>query len=396
MPKKNVSQLDVKGKRVLVRVDFNVPLDDAGHITDDRRIVAALPTIRSIVDRGGRAILMSHLGRPKGGPEAKFSLKPAAVRLGELLNKPVKLAPDSVGDAVIAMVNQLGDGEVLLLENTRFHKEEEKNDPQHSAKLAALGELYVNDAFGTAHRKHASTFGVPEKIGAGRRVVGFLVEKELKFLGEALENPRRPFVAILGGAKVSDKIEVIENLLSKADTLIIGGAMAYTFFLAQGKKIGKSLCEKDKVDLARGLLAKAAGKLLLPEDNVVASEISDTAATKIVAGDIPDDLEGLDIGPKTIARYTSVIEAARTIVWNGPMGVFEKTPFQAGTRAVAEALAVATSKGATTIIGGGDSAAAIEQFGLAAKVSHVSTGGGASLEFLEGKGFPCIDILDNS
>jgi phosphoglycerate kinase len=394
MPKKTVAQLDVKNRRVLVRVDFNVPLDEAGKITDDRRITAALPTIRNIIDRGGKAILMSHLGRPKAGPEPKFSLKPAAVRLGELLGKPVKLAPDCIGPAVEEMVAQLAAGDVLVLENTRFHKGEEKNDPAFAQQLAKLGDLYVNDAFGTAHRQHASTYGVPEILGPSKRVIGFLIEKELKFLGEALDHPVRPFIAILGGAKVSDKIAVIENLLQKADEVLIGGAMAYTFFLAQGKKIGKSLAEKDKVSLAADLLAKAGGKLVLPMDNIAAAEISDTAATQVVQGNIPDDQEGLDIGPATIKIYTQKIRLAKTIVWNGPMGVFEKKPFQAGTRAVAEALAQITPNGALTIIGGGDSAAAIEQFGLAGKVTHVSTGGGASLEFLEGRGFPCIDILD--
>lgn len=394
MAKKTISQLDVKGKRVLVRVDFNVPLDGAGKITDDRRIVSALPTIENIIKRGGKAVLMSHLGRPKSGPEAKFSLQPAAAHLGVLLKKNVKLAPDCVGPAAEAMVAQMADGDVVVLENTRFHKGEEKNDPAFAAQLAKLGDLYCNDAFGTAHRQHASTYGVAEILGSGKRVIGFLIEKELKFLGEALDHPNRPFIAILGGAKVSDKIAVIENLLRKADTILIGGAMAYTFFLAQGKQIGKSLAERDKVNLAADLLAKGEGKLVLPMDTVVASEISDTAVTAVVEGKIPDDKEGLDIGPKTIADYKNRIRSARTVVWNGPMGVFEKKPFQAGTRAVAESLAEITGHGATTIIGGGDSAAAIEQFGLAAKVSHVSTGGGASLEFMEGRGFPCIDILD--
>ncbi|HTV49285.1 MAG TPA: phosphoglycerate kinase [Phycisphaerae bacterium] len=394
MAKKTITQLDVNNRRVLVRVDFNVPLNDAGKITDDRRITAALPTIRNIVQRGGKAVLMSHLGRPKAGPEPKFSLKPTAERLGQLLNKPVKLAPDCVGPAVETVVSQMAPGDVVVLENTRFHKGEEKNDPAFAAQLAKLGDLYVNDAFGTAHRQHASTYGVAEILGPGKRIIGFLIEKELKFLGDALEKPVRPFIAILGGAKVSDKIPVIENLLAKADEVLIGGAMAYTFFLAQGKKIGKSLAEKDKVQLAADLLAKAGGKLVLPVDTVVASEISDTAATQVVKGNIPDDLEGLDIGPETIKIYTQKIRAAKTIVWNGPMGVFEKKPFQAGTRAVAAALAEITPNGALTIIGGGDSAAAIEQFGLADKVTHVSTGGGASLEFLEGRGFPCIDILD--
>jgi 3-phosphoglycerate kinase len=394
MAKKTIAQLDVKGKRVLVRVDFNVPLDSSGHITDDRRIVSALPTIRSIIERGGKAILMSHLGRPKSGPEAKFSLKPAAEHLGRLLKQNVQLAPDCVGPATEALVAQMADGAVLVLENTRFHKGEEKNDPAFAAQLAKLGDVYCNDAFGTAHRQHASTYGVAEILGPGRRVIGFLIEKELKFLGEALDHPNRPFVAILGGAKVSDKIAVIENLLRKADSILIGGAMAYTFFLAQGKSIGQSLAERDKVKLAADLLAKGEGKLVLPTDTVVAAEISDTAITTVVAGNIPDDQQGLDIGPATIADYQRRIRSARTVVWNGPMGVFEKKPFQAGTRAVAESLAEITGHHATTIIGGGDSAAAIEQFGLAAKVTHVSTGGGASLEFLEGRGFPCIDILD--
>ena len=396
MAKKTVAQLDVKGKRVLVRVDFNVPLDENLQVTDDRRIRSAVPTIKSIIDRGGKAILMSHLGRPKAGPEKKFSLKPAAEGLSKLINKPVTLTTDCIGPEAEKAVAAMKDGDVVLLENTRFHKEEEKNAPAFSAQLAKLGDLYVNDAFGTAHRQHGSTYGAAEKIGPGKRAIGFLIEKELKFLGDALNKPVRPFIAILGGAKVSDKIEVIENLLSKADTILIGGAMAYTFFLAQGKKVGKSLCEKDKVDLAKSLLAKAGNKLVLPVDNVISDKMTDDAVTRVVEGDIPDDMEGFDIGPKTAAMYADRIKAAKTIVWNGPMGVFEKKPFINGTKVVAMALADATAKGATTIIGGGDSAAAIEDFGLAEKVSHVSTGGGASLEFLEGKGFPCLDILDNA
>jgi len=396
MAKKTVSQLDVKGKRVLVRVDFNVPLDENLHVTDDRRIRGALPTIKSIIDRGGKAILMSHLGRPKAGPEKKFSLKPAADGLSKLLNKPVTLATDCVGPEAEKAVAAMKDGDVVLLENTRFHKEEEKNDPAFSEKLAKLGDLYVNDAFGTAHRKHGSTFGAAEKIGPGKRVIGFLIEKELKYLGDALNKPNRPFIAILGGAKVSDKIEVIENLLAKADEILIGGAMAYTFFLAQGKTVGKSLSEKDKVDLAKSLLAKAGKKIVLPIDTVISDKMTDDAVTSIVEGNIPDDKEGFDIDPKTAKLYADKIKAAKTVVWNGPMGVFEKKPFVNGTKVVAQALADATAHGATTIIGGGDSAAAIEEFGLAEKVSHVSTGGGASLEFLEGKGFECLDILDNA
>jgi 3-phosphoglycerate kinase len=396
MPKKTVAQLDVAGKRVLVRVDFNVPLDENLHVTDDRRIRSALPTIKSIIDRGGKAILMSHLGRPKAGPEKKFSLKPAADTLSKLLGKPVTLAPDSIGPEAEKAVADMKNGDVVLLENTRFHKQEEKNDPEFSKSLAKLGDLYVNDAFGTAHRQHGSTFGAAEVIGAGKRAIGFLIEKEIKFLGDALEHPKRPFIAILGGAKVSDKIAVIENLLAKADTILIGGAMAYTFFLAQGKKVGKSLSEKDKVDLAKSLLEKSNGKILLPVDTVISDKMTDDAQTRVIEGDIPDDMEGFDIGPKTAQLYADKIKAAKTVVWNGPMGVFEKKPFVNGTKVVAEALAQATKNGATTIIGGGDSAAAIEEFGLADQVSHVSTGGGASLEFLEGKGFACLDILDNA
>ena len=394
MPKKTVADIDVKGKRVLIRVDFNVPLE-AGKITDDRRIAQALPTIRNVVDRGGKLILMSHLGRPKGGPEAKFSLKPAADRLAELIGKPVKFAMDCIGVETEQAAAAMKDGDVLLLENLRFHKEEEKNDPNFARQLAKIADIYINDAFGTAHREHASTFGAAQSLQGKPRAIGFLIQKELKFLGDAVSNPKRPFVAILGGAKVSDKINVIEQLLSKADTLLIGGAMAYTFFLAQGKEVGKSLVERDKVDLAKALLAKAAGKIKLPVDTVVSDKMSDDAVTKVVEGNIPVDLEGFDIGPKTSDLYKAEIAKAKTVIWNGPMGVFEKKPFQAGTKAIALAVADATAKhGATTIIGGGDSAAAIEVFGLADKVSHVSTGGGASLEFLENGHFSTLDILD--
>jgi phosphoglycerate kinase len=394
MAKKTVADVDVKGKKVLMRVDFNVPLEGS-RITDDRRVAQALPTIKNVIDRGGRLILMSHLGRPKGGPEPKYSLKPVADHLSHLLGKPVKFASDSIGPEVERQANELKDGDVLLLENVRFHKEEEKNDPNFARQLAKLGDVYINDAFGTAHREHASTFGVPQALQGKPRAVGYLIQKELKFLGDAVSHPVRPFVAILGGAKVSDKINVIEQLLGKADLLLIGGAMAYTFFLAQGKEVGKSLVERDKVDLAKNLLAKAGGKIKLPVDNVVSDKMSDDAQTKVVEGNIPADLEGFDIGPKKREQYRAEIVRAKTIVWNGPMGVFEKKPFQAGTRTVAEAVAEATKKnGATTIIGGGDSAAAIEQFGLADKVSHVSTGGGASLEFLENGHFSTLDILD--
>ena len=394
MASKTVAEINVKGKKILMRVDFNVPLDGST-ITDDRRIAQALPTIKNVLDRGGRLILMSHLGRPKGGPEAKFSLRPCATRLGELLGQPVAFTDDCIGPAVESAAAALQDGQVLLLENLRFHKQEEKNDPAFAQSLAKLGDVYVNDAFGTAHREHASTFGVPQAMVGKPRVIGFLIQKELKFLGEAVTSPTRPFVAIMGGAKVSDKIAVIENLLSKADLLLIGGAMAYTFFMAQGKRIGKSLVERDKVELAKSLLDKWGGKIKLPVDTVISNKMTDDAETKIVEGDIPDDMEGFDIGPKTAELYAKEIARSKTVIWNGPMGVFEKKPFAAGTKAVALAVASATSSsGAVTIIGGGDSAAAVEQMGLSEKVSHVSTGGGASLEFLENGHFATLDILD--
>jgi len=311
-----------------------------------------------------------------------------------LLGKPVQFATDSIGPEVEKQANALKDGEVLVLENVRFHPQEEKNDAAFAQQLAKLGDVYVNDAFGTAHREHGSTFGAAQVLAGKPRVIGYLIQKELKFLGEAISNPKRPFVAILGGAKVSDKIEVIKQLLGKADTVLIGGAMAYTFFLAQGKEVGKSLVERDKVELAKQLLAQAGGKIKLPVDTVVSDKMSDDAQTQIVEGNIPADLEGFDIGPKTRKLYADEIAKAKTVVWNGPMGVFEKKPFAAGTRDVAQAVANATGKGAVTIIGGGDSAAAVEQMGLADKVSHVSTGGGASLEFMEKGHFSTLDILD--
>ncbi len=395
MAKKTVADVDVKGKRVLMRVDFNVPQDKkTGQITDDRRITQALPTLKSVIDRGGRLVLMSHLGRPKGGPEPKYSLKPVAERLGQLLGKPVAFTGDCIGPEAEKTVAAMKDGDVVLLENVRFHAQEEKNDPNFAAQLAKLGDVYVNDAFGTAHREHASTFGAAQAMAGKPRVIGFLIQKELKFLGDAVSNPARPFIAILGGAKVSDKINVIEQLLGKADKVLIGGAMAYTFFMAQGKTVGQSLVEADKVDLAKSLMAKAGSKLMLPVDTVVADGI-DSASGIVVEGNIPADKSGFDIGPKTRAMYQSELAKAKTVVWNGPMGVFEKAPFAAGTKAIAEAVAGATQKnGAVTIIGGGDSAAAIEQLGLSEKVSHVSTGGGASLEFLENGHFSTIDILD--
>jgi phosphoglycerate kinase len=394
MASKTVADVDVKGKKVLMRVDFNVPLDKELNITDDRRIEQALPTIKSVIDRGGRLILMSHLGRPKAGPEAKLSLKPCATHLGKLLGKSVAFAGDCIGPDVEKSAGALKDGEILVLENLRFHAGEEKNDPNFAQQLAKLGDVYVNDAFGTAHREHASTFGAAQLMQGKPRVIGFLIQKELKFLGDAVSKPVKPFVAIMGGAKVSDKIQVIQNLLAKCDQLLIGGAMAYTFFLAQGKQVGKSLVEKDKVELAASLLKEAGGKIVLPVDTVISNQMTDDAQTSIVEGNIPADMEGFDIGPKTVKLYEAAVLGAKTVIWNGPMGVFEKKPFAAGTKAIAEACAKATTTGATTIIGGGDSAAAVEQMGLSEKVSHVSTGGGASLEFLESGHFSTLDILD--
>jgi phosphoglycerate kinase len=394
MGRKTVADVDVTGKRVLMRVDFNVPLDKEMNITDDRRIEQAVPTIKSVLDRGGRLVLMSHLGRPKGGPEAKFSLKPCVARLSQLLGKSVVFATDCVGPDVEKAASALKDGEVLLLENLRFHAGEEKNDPAFAASLAKLADVYVNDAFGTAHREHASTFGVPQLLQGKPRVMGFLIQKELKFLGDAVTTPARPFVAIMGGAKVSDKITVIESLLARCDKLLIGGAMAYTFALAQGKQVGKSLVEADKVDLAKQLLAGAGEKLVLPLDTVIADGFDSTTTSVVDAGAIPADKSGFDIGPRTVAAYQQVLSTARTVIWNGPMGVFEKPQFAAGTKAIADACAKSTAAGATTIIGGGDSAAAVEQMGLSDRVSHVSTGGGASLEYLESGHFSTLDILD--
>ncbi len=399
MAKKTVADLDPRGKTVLVRVDFNVPQDEQGGITDDRRIRMALPTIASIIDRGGRAILMSHLGRPAGkGFEAKFSLAPVATRLAELLGRPVALAGDTGGPDSRAKAQALPAGGVLVLENVRFNKGEKKgDDPAYVTGLAALADAYVNDAFGTCHRTEASMHAVPVAMKAAGRpaVVGFLVEKEIRYLADAIARPKRPFVAILGGKKVSDKIAVITNLLSVCDHVLVGGAMAYTFSLAQGGRTGKSLVEPDKLDLAKQLLATGKGKLVLPVDTHCADDFSSGAARKIVAaGEIPDGFEGLDIGPETARRYAEIIRSAGTVVWNGPMGVFEMPPFDAGTKAVADAVADATARGAVTIIGGGDSAAAVEQLGYADRVSHVSTGGGASLEMLEGKAFETVAVLD--
>ncbi len=392
VPKKNVEDLKVSGKRVIVRVDFNVPLDKkTGAITDDKRIRGALPTISYLVKNQAKVILVSHLGRPKNGPEAAFSMKPAAERLAELIGQPVVLASDVIGEDAKAKAAALKDGEILMLENVRFHKEETKNDPTFAAELASLADLYVNDAFGTAHRAHASTAGLANFLPSAS---GYLIQKELEIMGKALSEPVRPFVAILGGAKVSDKIGVIENLIDKADAIIIGGGMAYTFFAAQGYSVGSSLCESDKLYLAKELLAKAEAKgikFLLPIDNVVADTFSADANAKTVKStEMPDGWMGLDIGPETIQLFSETVSSAKTVIWNGPMGVFEFPRFAEGTRAVAKAIA---DSNAISIIGGGDSAAAVEKLGYADQVTHISTGGGASLEFIEGKVLPGIDCL---
>lgn len=397
MNKLTIDKVELKGKRVLVRVDFNVPLDENLKITDDTRIIESLPTIKKIVSEGGKAILMSHLGRPKGGPNPKYSLKPTAKRLSELLGKEVKLAPDCIGAEVKQMVNQMQNGDVLILENVRFHPEEEKNDPEFAKQLAELGDVYINDAFGSAHRAHASTEGVTKFIKVC--AAGFLMQKELEYLGTAVSNPKRPYVAILGGAKISGKIDVINNLLDKVDTLIIGGGMAFTFFKAQGKEIGKSLLEEEKIELAKEVLQKVQNtgvKFLLPVDVVVATEFNNNSPSTVMNVDsIPSDKMGLDIGPETIKLFRDEILKAKTVVWNGPMGVFEFDNFAKGTFEIAKALAEATSNGVVTVIGGGDSAAAIAKAGLKDKVSHVSTGGGASLEFLEGKILPGVAALND-
>ncbi len=391
MNKKTIEDIDVKGKKVIVRVDFNVPLDENNKITDDKRIVGALPTIKYLVENGAKTILVSHLGRPKNGFEDKFSMKPTAERLGELLGKEIILAKDVIGEDAKEKAASLKEGEVLLLENVRFHKEETKNDADFAKELASMAEIYVNDAFGTAHRAHASTAGLADHLPA---VCGYLIKKEIDFMGKALSNPERPFVAILGGAKVSDKIAVIENLIDKVDTLIIGGGMAYTFFKAKGYGVGTSICEDDKVELAKSLLEKAEKKgvkLLLPVDNVIATEFKNDSESKIVEScKIPDGWMGMDIGPKTIELFSNELKDAKTVVWNGPMGVFEFSNFANGSKAVAKAVA---ESDAVSIIGGGDSAAAVEQLGFADKITHISTGGGASLEFLEGKVLPGIDVL---
>jgi 3-phosphoglycerate kinase len=393
---KTIDDLDLQGKRTLVRVDFNVPLDADGTVTDETRINAALPTIKELQSKGAKIILTSHLGRPKGERNSSMSLSPVAPLLAQKLGTPVLFLEDCIGDQVKSAVDTLQDGQVVLLENLRFHQGETDNDPDFAASLASLADVFVNDAFGTAHRAHASTFGVPSILSY--KVSGYLIAKELEFLGEKTNSPSRPFVVILGGAKVSDKITVIDKLLDKADTIIIGGAMAYTFAMANGKKVGDSLCEPDKVDLAKSALAKASEKgvkFLLPVDTLITNSLDFDAKqigeSKIVDGDIPDGWEGVDIGPQTIELYQNAISGAQTILWNGPMGVFEIDDSSKGTFAVAETVA---NSSATSIIGGGDSVKAINRSGHSENVTFMSTGGGASLEFLEGKDLPGVSILD--
>ncbi len=391
MNKKTVKDIDLKGKKVFVRCDFNVPMDENKNITDNRRIVAALPTIKYLLEQNCKVILCSHLGRPKGEVKEEFSLKPVAKELSKLLGQEVIMANDVIGKDAETKAANLKNGEVMLLENVRFHREETDNDPEFAKKLASLAEVYVNDAFGTAHRAHASTVGITKYLPA---VSGFLIEKELKFLGNTLENPERPFVAILGGAKVSDKIGVIDSLLEKVDTLMIGGGMAYTFFKAQGYGVGNSLCEPDKCDLALELMKKAKQKgvkMMLPVDTKIGKEFKPDTESKIVGWkEIPDEWEGFDIGPETIKMFKDELQHAKTVIWNGPLGLFEFDQFAIGTNEIAKTLAEID---ATTIIGGGDSAAAAQKAGLADKITHISTGGGASLEFLEGKKLPGIEAL---
>jgi len=402
MNKKTIKDVDVAGKRVLVRVDFNVPQDESGAITDDRRIRAALPTIQYLLERGASVLLMSHLGRPKGKPDPKYTLRPVAERLQEMIGREVRLLPplDEAAAEIKQAADALQPGQVAMLENLRYSPREEANDSAMSFELAGLADVYVNDAFGAAHRAHASTAGVADVMDEPRiakpAVAGFLMQKELDFLGRALTQPERPFVAILGGAKVKDKIPVIENLLPQVDKLIIGGGMAYTFYKANGLEIGQSLLDESSLDFCRRVLQEGAGKIELPNDCVVAADFNNDAERRTVkVGEIPADFQGMDIGPETIARFSEIIRTAKTVVWNGPMGVFEMPHFAVGTRAVAEALAEATGTGATTIVGGGDSAAAVEQLGFADRMSHISTGGGASLEFLEGKELPGVVALND-
>ncbi len=395
MAKLSIDDLDLHGKRVLMRVDFNVPLTPDLKVADDTRIRAALPSIKKVIDAGGMAVLMSHLGRPKGQVKEEMRLRPAAVRLGELLGREVKMAPDCVGPEVEAMVAAMKPGDVLLLENLRFHKAETDNDPEFAKQLAKLGDVYVNDAFGSAHRAHASTEGVTKYFE--RCAAGYLMQKELLYLSKALESPAKPFVAVLGGAKISDKIELIENFVGKVDSLLVGGGMAYTFLKAKGVSVGASLVEEDKLSLAAQLLdtAKKRGvELLLPVDHVVAKEPEAEETAQVIEGEaIPEGMMALDIGPKTRELFKNRVLGARTVVWNGPLGMFEKAAFAKGTMEIARALADATSNGAVTIVGGGDSAAAVAKAGLSEEVSHVSTGGGASLEFLSGLKLPGVEAL---
>jgi len=387
-----IDDLDVKGKRVLVRVDFNVPLDDSGNVTDDTRISAALSTIRKLINDGGRVILMSHLGRPKGKVVDSMRLSPAAGRLSDLLGQPVTTAPDCIGPDVEKIVNEMNDGDCVLLENLRFHKEETDNDPDFAKKLSALGDVYVNDAFGTAHRAHASTEGVTKYFDVCAS--GYLLQKEIKYLAEVLEKPKRPFTSIIGGAKISGKIEVIGNLLDKVDHLLIGGGMMFTFLKAKGYEIGNSLLERDKVELANETMKQAGDKLVIPVDCVVAESFDEHAKTRIVPVDaIPEGWYGMDIGPETVRKYYKYVIESETIIWNGPMGVFEMEPFAKGTFELAEAIAESTEAGAVSIVGGGDSSAAVSKSGLDGKITHVSTGGGASLEMLEGKILPGVAAL---
>ena len=395
MSKKTIADLtDVKGKRALVRVDFNVPLEADGSVGDDTRIRAALPTIEHLCDRGSRVVLFSHLGRPKGGPDPKYSMATVARHLATLTKRPVRFEASSAGDAAVAATKALGDGDVLVLENTRFHPGEEKNEASLSQAFAALGDFYVNDAFGAAHRAHSSTVGVTAFLRPA--VAGFLMQKELDYLGRAVAEPKRPFIAILGGAKVSGKIDVIEALLPRVDGLLIGGAMACTFYRAMGLETGKSLVETDRVELASELLERARMRLTLPHDAVVADSLEKPETARVVHRDaIPANAAMFDIGPDSMASFGRAIATAKTVLWNGPMGVFETSPFDKGTRAIAQAMAGATKSGAVTIVGGGDSAAAVAEAGLELSMSHVSTGGGASLEFLEGKVLPGVAALDD-
>ncbi|HTY13861.1 MAG TPA: phosphoglycerate kinase [Candidatus Omnitrophota bacterium] len=397
MAKKTIEDIkELKGKKVLVRVDFNVPQDDKLNITDDTRIRAAIPTIKYLSDKGARVILVSHLGRPKSGPDDKLSLAPIAKKLGELMSKPIAFVKDCIGPEVEKAVAALKDGDIILLENVRFYKEEEANDPAFAKKLASLADIYVNDAFGTAHRAHASTEGVTKYL---KGYAGFLMEKEIRFLGQLIENPAKPFVAILGGAKISSKIDVLQNLLPKVDTLIIGGGMAYTFFKARNVSVGNSLVEEDKIPVAKEILKKAIDlnkTIMLPIDHVVADKFDANANSQVVTrAGIPDGWQGMDIGPGTITKFSHAIKKAKTIFWNGPMGVFEFDKFAKGTIEIAKLVAAATQKGAISVVGGGDSVAAIEKAGLADKFSHISTGGGASLEFVEGKILPGIAALQD-